>query len=62
VRGLVALHRGTIRIDSNPGSGTVVRINLPIDAHGDSAGDTAANAAAPLALAPSSDMLVLKTG
>ncbi len=33
VRGLVALHRGSIRIGSTPGDGTVVRLTLPIDGH-----------------------------
>jgi cell cycle sensor histidine kinase DivJ len=63
VRGLVALHRGSIRIGSAPGNGTVVRITLPIDGHRDdskAAGATGTNVA--LALAPPSDMIVLKTG
>jgi cell cycle sensor histidine kinase DivJ len=31
VRGLVALHRGTMNIESAPGRGTVVTLTLPID-------------------------------
>ena len=60
VRGLVALHRGSIRIGSTPGDGTVVRLTLPIDGHRDS--NVVDVATAPLALAPSSDMIVRKTG
>lgn len=63
VRGLVALHRGRIRIGSAPGNGTIVTINLPID--GVQAAETSSSMAslpAPLALPNSSDMIVLKTG
>jgi two-component system, cell cycle sensor histidine kinase DivJ len=34
VKGLVELHGGTFRIDSTPGQGTVVRIDLPADGSG----------------------------
>jgi cell cycle sensor histidine kinase DivJ len=60
VRGLVALHRGSIRIGSAPGDGTVVRLTLPIDGYRGDGADAAAPA--PLALAPSSAMIVRKTG
>ncbi len=63
VRGLVALHRGSIRIGSAPGNGTVVRITLPIDGQRDNAeAAEASTSPAALALAPPSDMIVLKTG
>ncbi len=44
VKGLVALHHGTMAIESEPGHGTTVTINLPVDApvRGSAAGDIVA--------------------
>ncbi len=41
VRGLVALNRGTMSIESEPGQGTTVTISLPVDQQGQSARDSA---------------------
>ena len=41
VKGLVALHDGTMAIESEAGAGTIVTISLPVDAGGRAAGDGA---------------------
>jgi cell cycle sensor histidine kinase DivJ len=68
VRGLVALHRGRMRITSAPGNGTIVRISLPVDglsesdARPDTKISTVAQAPNALALPRPSDMIVLEAG
>jgi cell cycle sensor histidine kinase DivJ len=42
VKGLVALHRGTMTIESAPGEGTTVAISLPVEGPGTAREDSAA--------------------
>jgi cell cycle sensor histidine kinase DivJ len=61
VRGLVGLHRGSMTIESAPGEGTAVTVNLPIDCRGGPTQRTAPIHIHTLARA-AADARALKTG